>query len=51
MLKADKNSEAGVSTKSGLLERIRSWDEAMHQSERTVKAQGDEDYDVLPLYE
>jgi len=51
MANAGKNSEGGI-PRGSLLEKIKSWDEAMQWSERYVKSESDSPTEHWsPLYE
>jgi hypothetical protein len=52
MANVSNNSEAGTQRRGSLLDKIKSWDEAMQWSERYVKSEGDgASEEFSPLYE
>jgi hypothetical protein len=52
MANVSNNSEGGMQRRGSLLDKIKSWDEAMEWSERYVKAESDSPSELFsPLYE
>ena len=52
MANVSNNSEGGMQQRGSLLDKIKSWDEAMQWSERYVKSESDSPSEHFsPLYE